>query len=68
MIVFQMNVCVSFTFGFEGGMWDLIVLIPIIVFLFTFHYNQPFIIIYQSIMTEILLKGRKIESSSSSSA
>ena len=28
MYVFQMYVCVSFPFGFEGGMWDLIIVIP----------------------------------------
>ena len=28
MDVYQFFVCPTFPFGFEGGMWDLIVLIP----------------------------------------
>ena len=28
MNVYEICVCASFPFGFEGGMWDLIVLIP----------------------------------------
>ena len=30
----------SFPFGFESGMWDLIILFPIIAFLFTLLYGQ----------------------------
>ena len=34
----SVSVCVSFPFGFEGGMLDLIVLFPVFAFLFTFHW------------------------------
>ena len=38
MNVCQMYVCVSFPFGFEGGVWDLIILIP--TFLFTSIFSK----------------------------
>ena len=33
--------CVSIPFGFEGGMWDLLVLVPDYCFSFTFLLTDP---------------------------
>ena len=36
--ILSIGVCASFSFGFEGGMWDSIVLFFIIAFLFTLYW------------------------------
>ena len=38
--------CLSFPFGFEGGMWDLIVLIPDLAFLFTLDVVCGYVLLF----------------------
>ena len=42
MRVFNLCVCASFSFGFEGGIWDMIVLVPdhCLSFYFNFIFND----------------------------
>ena len=42
------RVCPSFPFGFEGGMWDVIVIIPALCLsiYFIFHFHMPYILIF----------------------